>query len=51
MKHSAPNLAYLEAVLKGTRKKQNTADIHTYSQRDYSSEQQKAMERMMTMDW
>lgn len=52
VKHSAPNLAYLEAVLKGTRKKkQDPKDIHAYSQRDYSGEQQKAMERMMTMDW
>lgn len=52
VKHSAPNLAYLEAVLKGTQKKrQNPKDIHAYSQRDYSGEQQAAMERMMTMDW
>ena len=52
VKHSAPNLAYLEAVLKGTRKKrQDPKDIHAYSQRDYSGEQQAAMERMMTMDW
>ena len=52
VKHSAPNLAYLEAVLKGTQKKrQDPKDIHAYSQRDYSGEQQKAMERMMAMDW
>ena len=52
VKHSAPNLAYLEAVLKGTRKKkQDPKDIHAYSQRDYSGEQQAAIERMMTMDW
>lgn len=52
VKHSAPNLAYLEAVLKGTKKKrQDPKDIHAYSQRDYSGEQQAAMERMMTMDW
>lgn len=52
VKHSAPNLAYLEAVLKGTKKKRkDPKDIHAYSQRDYSGEQQAAIERMMTMDW
>ena len=53
VKHSAPNLAYLEAVLKGTGKKQNgnATDIHGYGQRDYSGEQAKAIERMMAEEW
>ena len=52
MKHSAPNLAYLEAVLKGTgRKKSDAKDVHGYGQRDYSGEQQKALERMMNDTW
>ena len=52
VRHSAPNLAYLEGVLKGSRKKNlNATDVHGYQQRDYSSEQQAAIERMMTDDW
>lgn len=52
MTHSAPNLAYLEAVLKGTGKKKSGAqDIHGYEQRDYSGEQAAALRRMMDDDW
>ena len=53
VRHSASNLAYLEAVLKGTPKKKNTdaRDIHGYEQRDYSDEQNKAIERLMKMTW
>lgn len=47
VKHSAPNLAYLEAVLKGTGKKA----ANGYEQRDYSGEQEAAMKRMMESDW
>ena len=51
VRHSATNLAYLEGVLKGRgKKKQDATDVHGYQQRDYSSEQQAAIERMMTMD-
>ena len=52
VKHSAPNLAYLEAVLKGTPKKKGDAtDVHGYQQRDYSGEQAAAMARMMSDEW
>ena len=53
VKHSAPNLAYLEAVLKGTGKKQNgnATDVHGYQQRDYSGAQAEAIKRMMESDW
>ena len=52
VKHSAPNLAYLEAVLKGTPKKKGDAkDVHGYEQRDYSGEQAEALKRMMESDW
>ena len=53
VKHSAPNLAYLEAVLKGTPKRKNTdaTDVHGYAQRDYSGEQADALKRMMESDW
>jgi len=53
MTHSAPTLAYLTAVLNGSGKKQKTdaRDIHGYSQRDYSGEQEAAMNRLMTMAW
>lgn len=47
VKHSAPNLAYLEAVLKGTGKKA----ANGYEQRDYTGEQEEAMKRMMESDW
>ena len=50
--HSAPNLAYLGAVLKGTPKKKSDArDVHGYEQRDYSGEQQAALRRMMSDEW
>ncbi len=50
VRHAAPTLAYLEAVLKGTGKK--TPQIPgSYQQRDYSSEQEAAMDRMMAMEW
>lgn len=51
--HSAPNLAYLAAVLKGSgKKKADAREIHGYDQRDYSGEQAKAIERMMAAeDW
>ena len=53
MTHSAPNLAYLGAVLKGAGKKKpgDATDVHGYKQRDYSDEQQKAIDRMMSDDW
>lgn len=52
MKHSAPNLAYLEAVLNGTGKKKTDArDVHNYDQRDYSNAQSEAIKRMMSDDW
>ena len=53
VKHSAPNLAYLEAVLKGTTKRKSTdaTDVHGYAQRDYSGEQADALKRMMESDW
>ena len=47
VKHSAPNLAYLEAVLKGTGKKA----ANGYDQRDYSTAQAEAMKRMMESEW
>ena len=52
VRHSAPNLAYLEAVLKGTgKKKPPSTDSKTYQQRDYTGEQDTAVTRMMTLDW
>ena len=48
VKHSAPNLAYLEAVLKGTGRK---AASGGYEQRDYTATQDEAMERMMKAEW
>ena len=53
MKHSAPNLAYLEAVLKGTGKKKKTdaRDIHGYEQRSYKDAQAEVLERMMNDPW
>lgn len=47
VKHSAPNLAYLEAVLKGTGKKPGK----DYEQRDYTGEQEAALQRMMQNGW
>lgn len=49
--HSAPNLAYLTAVLKGTGKKKDARDPHGYEQRDYSGAQADAIRRMMSDDW
>ena len=49
--HSATNLAYLTAVLKGTGKKKNAQDVHGYEQRDYSGAQAEAIRRMMCDDW
>ena len=52
VKHSATNLAYLEAVLKGSpRKKSDAKDVHGYEQRDYSNAQADAMRRMMEDTW
>ena len=48
VKHSAPNLAYLEAVLKGTGKKPTSGG---YEQRDYTKTQEEAVERMMNGSW
>lgn len=46
VEHGATNLAYLKAVLSGKPKK-----AAGYSQRDYSGEQDAAMERMMNDSW
>ena len=50
VKHSAPNIAYLEAVLKGEPKKPKPPDkprvvAQDYEQRDYSGVQDELMER------
>ena len=46
--HGAPNLAYLKAVLKGEpRKAKADVSAQKYTQRDYGSEQNEAMERML----
>ena len=46
--HGAPNLAYLKAVLKGEpRKAKAYVNAQKYTQRDYGSEQNEAMERML----
>ena len=46
--HGAPNLAYLNAVLKGEPKKAKaTVSAQAYTQRDYSGEQEDAMMRMI----
>jgi hypothetical protein len=42
--HGAPNLAYLKAVLNG---KPKTKPVQDFQQRDYSGEQDAAMERMI----
>ena len=50
VRHSAPNLAYLEACLKGEPKKKPTTRAviaQAYAQRDYDEEQEKAMARMI----
>ena len=51
VKHSATNLAYLDAVIKGKGKKTSATDVHGYEQRDYSGEQEAAMRRMMADEW
>ena len=52
VEHGAPKIAYLKAVLSGKPKKAGDArDVHGYGQRDYSDEQAKAIERMMSDDW
>ena len=51
VKHGAPNLAYLEAVLKGEPKKRKAAvPAQEYEQRDYSGEQDAWTERLMEWD-
>ena len=50
VKHGAPNLAYLEACLRGDgKKKQKTVEAQNYGQRDYKGEQDEAMKRMVQM--
>ena len=50
VKHGATNLAYLEAVLKGEPKKQKAAvPAQDYHQRDYSTAQDEALERMLRL--
>lgn len=46
--HGATNLAYLEAVLKGTGKKKQVP-AQDYHQRDYTKEQDEAFERMLRL--
>ena len=48
--HGASNLAYLRGVLKGEPRKPKTAvTAQTYEQRDYSGEQESAMQRMLRL--
>ena len=47
VKHGAPNLAYLEACMKDTPKKKPVTQAGSYEQRDYSGEDDAAIERMM----
>ena len=51
VKYGAPNLAYLEAVLKGEPRKEKpaakTVTAQKYTQRDYDGEQEAAMKRML----
>ena len=51
VEHGAPNLAYLKAVLRGEPRKPpgKTVPAQQYGQRDYSSEQDEAMARMLSM--
>ena len=51
VEHGAPNLAYLKAVLRGESRKPSgkTVPAQQYGQRDYSSEQDEAMARMLSM--
>ena len=48
VEHGAPNLAYLKAVLRGEPKKaqKKTVTAQQYGQRDYTGEQEAAVERM-----
>ena len=48
--HGAPNLAYLEACMKDTpKRKPVNVPAQAYAQRDYSGEQDAAIDRMMRM--
>ena len=53
VEHGAPNLAYLKAVLKGEPRKEKPSgkivNAQKYDQRDYSSEQEEAMRRMLQL--
>jgi len=51
VEHGAPHLAYLKAVLRGEPRKPpgKTVPAQQYGQRDYSSEQDEAMARMLSM--
>ena len=51
VKHSAPNLAYLEACMTDKPKKSAGKQVaaQQYEQRDYGSEQDDAMKRMLAM--
>jgi len=50
VEHGAPNLAYLKAVLKGEpKKKKAQLPAQDYHQRDYSGEQDAALDRMMAL--
>lgn len=54
VKHGAPNLAYLEACMKDEPKKPRASpgkiiNAQAYAQRDYSSEQEEAMQRMLAL--
>ena len=50
VKHGATNLAYLEACMKD-QPKPKAANGRGYDQRDYSGEQEAALQRMMESDW
>lgn len=51
VKYGAPNLAYLEAVLKGEPRKPagKTVTAQQFTQRDYSHEDQEALRRMLEL--
>lgn len=52
--HAAPNIAYLEAVLRGSPRKTTGsvgADMRNYAQRDYTGETAAAIARMMSDSW
>ena len=50
VQHGATNLAYLEACMKD-QPKPKAANGRGYDQRDYSAEQEAALQRMMESDW